>query len=118
MGSKLRKWIGLVGITLLVAACGGGGGAGSQTVEAKEFAFAPPTVAVRLNQPATIALRNTGGVAHDWTVQGLSPNVAGTAQPGQTTNIQFTPGQAGTYRVVCVQAGHEAAGMVGQLIVQ
>jgi uncharacterized cupredoxin-like copper-binding protein len=40
------------------------------------------------------------------------------AQPGQSASITFTPSQAGTYQVFCDQPGHQAAGMVGQLVVQ
>ena len=40
------------------------------------------------------------------------------AQPGQSANIMFTPSAAGTYQVFCDQPGHQAAGMVGQLVVQ
>jgi uncharacterized cupredoxin-like copper-binding protein len=87
-------------------------------VEGNEFRFTPANVTVKANQPVQVTLRNTGSVVHDWTVQGLAQPVHVQAQPGQTASAQFTFNRAGTFRIVCVEAGHEPAGMVGQLTVQ
>jgi uncharacterized cupredoxin-like copper-binding protein len=87
-------------------------------VEGNEFRFIPANVTVKANQPVQVTLRNTGSVVHDWTVQGLPQPVHVQAQPGQTASAQFTFNRAGTFRIVCVEPGHEPAGMVGQLIVQ
>jgi uncharacterized cupredoxin-like copper-binding protein len=88
------------------------------TVEGSEFRFTPANVTVKANQPVQVTLRNTGSLVHDWTVQGLGQPVHVQAQPGQTASAQFTFTRAGTFRIVCVELGHEPAGMVGQLIVQ
>ena len=113
--------IGLLATTLILAACsgsGGGGGGGGNSVTLSEYKFDPPNVTVKANQAVTINLRNTGTLVHDWVVQGLPQPVQGEVQPGRSGTVTFTPAQAGTFRIVCTQAGHEASGMVGQLIVQ
>lgn len=112
--------VGLLGLTLVLAACGGGGGGGgggTTVIGNDQYRFEPANVTVKVNQPATITLRNTGSLAHDWTVQGMSSPVSVKANGGQTQSVTFTPTQTGTFRVVCVEPGHEQSGMVGQLIV-
>jgi uncharacterized cupredoxin-like copper-binding protein len=94
------------------------GGPQQVTVEGSEFKFTPANITVKANQPVQVTLRNSGTVVHDWTVQGLAQPVHVQAQPGQTASAQFTFNRAGTFRIVCVEPGHEPAGMVGQLIVQ
>jgi uncharacterized cupredoxin-like copper-binding protein len=108
---------------LLVTGCASPGGrqaAGPRdiTVWASEFKFDPANVTARANQPVRATVRNVGTVVHDWVVQGLEQPVETTAEPGQGGAVEFTPTRAGRFRVICAQPGHEAAGMVGQLIVQ
>ena len=111
--------VGLLGLALALAACGGGGGGGGgNTVTLSEYKFEPAAVTVKANQPVTINLRNTGTLVHDWVVQGMPQSVQGEAQPGRSSSVTFTPTQPGTFRVICAQPGHEASGMVGQLIVE
>lgn len=115
----------LLGLALILAACTGGaggaasgGGGGPITVTGSDnYRFDPPNVTVKANQPATVTLRNTGSLAHDWTVQGMTSPVSVRANGGQTQSVTFTPTQAGTFKVVCAEPGHEQAGMVGQLTV-
>jgi uncharacterized cupredoxin-like copper-binding protein len=110
--------VGLLGLSLVLAACGGGGGGGGNSVALSEYKFDPPSVTVKANQQVTINLRNTGTLVHDWVVQGLPQPVQAEVQPGRSGSVTFTPTQAGTFRVICTQPAHEASGMVGQLIVE
>jgi uncharacterized cupredoxin-like copper-binding protein len=101
-------------------------------VRASEFSFGPTKIEVLAGQPVKITLQNTGLIDHDWVVRDLrdeSGHSAGSdhgpdspvhvhAKAGQRASVQFTTKQAGTYRVVCTEPGHEQAGMVGQLIVR
>ena len=115
----------------LVAACGGGGDNDAQPqsstssngevqrieVSGTDFAFTPQDVVVQRGTPVEIVFTNDGRVAHDWAVDQFnakSPVIA----PGRSTTISFTPTQAGEFKIVCKEPGHEAAGMVGTLIVQ
>jgi uncharacterized cupredoxin-like copper-binding protein len=111
--------IGLLGLTLVLAACSGGAsGGGGNTVAMSEYKFDPSTVTVKANQSVTINLRNTGSLVHDWVVQGMPAPVQAEVQPGRSGSVTFTPTQAGTFKILCTQPGHEGSGMLGQLIVQ
>jgi Cu+-exporting ATPase len=83
-----------------------------------EFGFSPARVVVRANEPVTVTVLNTGKLPHDWTPQGLPGVEHVHAQPGEAASATFTPTQVGTYRVICTEPGHEAAGMVGELVVE
>ena len=59
-----------------------------------------------------------GKAEHDWTPQGLGMTMAAHAVPGGAAVARFTPTQVGTFKVICTEPGHEAAGMVGELVVE
>lgn len=90
----------------------------SVTVHLREFSFEPVTVTVKQGQPVQVTVVNQGVVAHDWNVIGLETEVHLHAAPGETVTGQFTPEQAGTFRIICTEPGHEAAGMVGTLQIE
>lgn len=46
-----------------------------------------------------------------------APAVHLSLAPGASGTVEFTPAQPGTYAFVCTEAGHEAAGMTGTLVV-
>lgn len=110
------------GLTLLLAACAGGGGGDGTTFAAKRggFAFEPNTITVPVNQPVTITFRNPDSQAHDWKVRGtgLPEEPELYADPGKTVSKTFTFPRAGEFQTYCSLPGHEAAGMVGKLIVR
>ena len=136
---KRRIWgalAALLVLAVLLAGCGGGGSrqqsqapsssGGTTTSQAatreitivlSDFKFEPAEITVKRGERVRLILENTGTVAHDWTVRDLnlaSPRV----QPGQTATYEFTVDRAGTFTSVCVEAGHEALGMTGRLIVE
>jgi len=139
---KRRTWgaiAALLVLVLLLTACGGGRGGQSTSpapqsssssstattssavrevrVTLSDFKFEPAEITVKRGERVRLILENTGTVAHDWTVRDLnlaSPRV----QPGQTATYEFTVDRAGTFTSVCVEAGHEALGMTGRLIVE
>lgn len=101
----------------LVIACAGGGGGGGTVIRMSEFKFQPDTITVRAGQPVKLTLQNEGTVVHDFHVDDLgvvSPKV----QPKQSTNFEFTPSKTGTFKIVCIEPGHQEGGMVGSLTVQ
>ena len=117
----------LVALTLsvaLAAGCGGGGGgssqpAGSTKVTMTEFKFDPSTISVKPGS-ATFFLVNSGSVAHDMIVLSSDgKRVAGSelVQPGNSSVFTVNGLTAGSYRIICDQPGHEAAGMKGTLSV-
>jgi P-type Cu+ transporter len=83
-----------------------------------EFGFAPGRVVVKVNQPVQVTVLNTGKVPHDWTPQGLPGVDHVHALPGEAASATFTPTRVGTFTVICTEPGHEAAGMVGELVVE
>ena len=94
-------------------------GANAQAIEivARDLAFAPSDVQITAGRTTVLTFRNEGSVFHDWAVDGLA-NVDAGARPGQTQQIRFTVDRPGTYQIRCSVPGHEAAGMVGTLVVE
>ncbi|HEY8497083.1 MAG TPA: cupredoxin domain-containing protein [Limnochordales bacterium] len=136
---KRRIWgalAALLVLAVLLAGCGGGGSrqqsqapsssGGTTTSQAatreitivlSDFKFEPAEITVKRGERVRLVLENKGTVAHDWTVRDLnlaSPRV----QPGQTATYEFSVDRVGTFTSVCVEAGHEALGMTGRLIVE
>lgn len=126
--------VALLLVAALVAACGGGGGNESSSssssssstasgdvqrieVSGVEFAFNPSNITVQRGTPVEIVFKNDGRVAHDLVAADLNARTPVIA-PGRTATIQFTPTQAGQYKMVCTEPGHEASGMVGTITVQ
>jgi len=132
----------LVAASLGTAACGGGAGgddtstAGGAATEpasmdgaggapgpggkieviGKEFSYSPAKVTVKAGQPVTIVLKNTGSIEHDITISkaGFKLTV-----PGNNTGEKvLKANEPGSYKMYCSVAGHEAAGMKGELVVE
>lgn len=115
--------VGLLGLALVVAACGGGGseqaggtaaGGSGTTVTLAEFKFAPASLSLKVGQEVTFTLKNTGATAHNFVVADLGVN-SGLVDPSKSKTIKFTPQKEGTFRLLCDVAGHEAAGMKGEV---
>ena len=85
-------------------------------VVARDLAFAPAEVHVTAGRFVVLDLVNDDPVFHDWTVEGLA-NVDAATRPGETTRIRFIIDRPGRYPIRCSVAGHAAAGMVGELVV-
>ncbi len=82
-------------------------------VELSEFAFSPVDITVPADTPVVFELVNTGSVPHDFVIEGVAASevIAG----GETGTLEVDAIPAGTYRTLCEEAGHEAAGMAGTL---
>ncbi|HEY4024795.1 MAG TPA: cupredoxin domain-containing protein [Candidatus Dormibacteraeota bacterium] len=102
--------------------CGGSRGgaakpAGSIQVTMTEYRFDPSSISVKPGR-ATFFLVNSGAVAHDMVV--LAPDGRRLAsselvQGGNSSVFTIDDLPAGSYRIICDQPGHEAAGMKGTL---
>ena len=94
-----------------------GGGAGSKIeVMAKEFSFTPAKLTLKAGQPSTIALKNTGSIEHDLTVDDADFKLSVTS--GKTGDKALKIDKPGTYEFHCSVAGHKDAGMKGELTVE
>lgn len=119
--------------SLVLTACGGGGGASSNSIKAEmsDFAFKPNAWTVKAGEEISLELTNTGTVEHDWSLMiqpaeapfdaADEPNVVSKFDlaTGQSTTVTFTaPTEPGEYQVICTVPGHMEAGMVGTLTVE
>jgi len=116
----------LLGLTAIVAACGGGAAtagpptalpSGAVTVEAKEYAFTPGSVTVPAGS-VTFLIRNAGTQDHELEISNGDQVVdAGQAvTPGSTRTTTVTLA-AGQYTFACKLNGHDQLGMKGTLTV-
>lgn len=111
----------LVGIAVLISACGPGGGgssSGSQgqtvNVEAGEFYYKPVEITAKAGEAVKVNFKNDGTVEHTFVIKDLNFKLV--ASPGQTVSGKFTaPTTAGTLEIHCDVAGHTEAGMQGKL---
>ncbi len=118
-----------VALSVLGAACGGGGGdatapggesspaqgeanaGGTSTLVARDNEFVPSDFTVQAG--SDITLQNEGQAPHNLTVEGQ--NVDQDVQAGQSTTVSLDL-EPGTYDMVC--KFHESAGMTGTLTVE
>jgi len=109
------------------------------TVEMTDFAYSPAAIAIPAGQPVTFTIENIGNIEHDFVVEKIKAttdmvqdsgseahhahgqeqnyDLHVSAGMGETSVFQLTVAEPGTYKVFCSVEGHEAAGMVGELIV-
>ncbi len=93
---------------------GGAGGGAPVPVSLTEFAIAPSTISVA--EGGSLSVTNDGAAEHNLAVRDedlTTPDLAS----GGTASLSVTSLSAGTYELLCTIPGHEAAGMVGTLVV-
>jgi uncharacterized cupredoxin-like copper-binding protein len=138
----MSKRILLVSLSLIVlTACASqpSGPATDITVEMTDFAYNPSSITVPAGEPVTLTFRNIGNIEHDFVVEKIDATTKviqdsgsdahhahgeeqdydfhASANAGDTSVIQLTAAEPGTYKVFCSVEGHEEAGMIGELIV-
>jgi plastocyanin len=87
------------------------------TVVTAEFRFIPDTLTLKTGDRVRLTLDNSAGkLPHDLKQADLKINVV--AQPGQKAVVEFVAAKTGTFDFICSVAGHQAAGMVGKVIVE
>jgi uncharacterized cupredoxin-like copper-binding protein len=122
----------VVGIALLLAACGEAEPTTNITVIMTDFMFQPSQFIVPAGEQITVSTANNGAVVHNFVVMKLGetagpvfdeddiPNVYWELelQPGGSTDTSFpAPTEPGEYEVICRTEGHIASGMVAKLVV-
>lgn len=135
----LRILIGIVAFALLTA-CGGTSQPSTEiTLDAMDFSYSPASVTVPVGEPVVLTLKNSGSVEHDFVIEKIDVksvlkkdsgsdahhthgeemnfDLHISAQPGDTSVLEFTISESGTYTFFCSVAGHKEAGMLGQLVV-
>jgi uncharacterized cupredoxin-like copper-binding protein len=108
-------------------------------VEMTDFAYSPSSITVPVGEPVTLTLKNIGNIEHDFVVEKIdvttkviedsgsdahhahgeeqSYDLHVSANAGDTSVLELTVSEPGTYRIFCSVEGHEEAGMIGELVV-
>ena len=100
-----------------VAAGGEGGGAAAAAlvdVELAEFSISPNPITVA--EGGTLNVSNTGSAEHNLKVRDQAVGTDN-LDSGGSESLSVGALEPGTYQLYCDIAGHEAAGMVGELVV-
>ena len=136
----LKKMLPVLMAVFLLVACGGNASPKTEiTLELTDFAYTPLSVTIPAGQPVVITLENTGLVEHDFVIERISASVEAmqdsgsemhhtqgeasdfdvhaSAQAGESTVLELTVSEPGTYQFFCSVEGHKEAGMIGELIV-
>lgn len=109
------------------------------TVEMSDFAYSPSSITVPAGEPVTLTLRNIGNIEHDFVVEKIDAttkvvqdsgsdahhahgeeqnyDLHVSANAGDTSAIELTVTEPGSYQVFCSVEGHKEAGMIGELVV-
>ena len=130
---KKTLFVLLAMFTVMVPACGGGGGASTtMDVTMTDFMFQPAQFTVPAGQEITVNAVNSGAVVHNIVVMKYGqtvgdmfddadlPNIYWELElgPGESGSATFTaPNEPGEYQIICRAPGHLAAGMTAKLIV-
>lgn len=84
-------------------------------VEGGGFYYDPNVIEATVGEPITVKL-NSVDMQHDFVIDEL--NVQSEVIPGgSSTEVTFTPTEAGEYEFYCSVGNHRAQGMVGTLVV-
>lgn len=86
------------------------------TLHAQDIKFDVTTLKVKVKRSVKLIYINQGTIDHAFAITGLVDEQK--IKPGQQVIITFTPPKAGTFKYRCAMPGHEAAGMVGTLLVE
>lgn len=122
----------LLGLTLLLAACGAAGPSTTINVTMTDFHFEPSQFTVPAGEEITVNATNNGAVVHEFVIFKLGTDAGAKfgdedeeniyweveVGPGDTSTTTFTaPSDPGEYFLTCGIEGHLEAGMNGKLIV-
>jgi len=123
----------LLGVSLILSACGSAGGASTNlNIIMTDFKFEPVQNTIPAGKEITLKLTNDGAVLHEYVIMKLGQTVGEKFGPedeeniyweaevdtGETATVTFTaPSEPGEYEIVCGTEGHLEAGMVGKLFV-
>jgi uncharacterized cupredoxin-like copper-binding protein len=137
----LRKILLIPLFITLLAACGSKPSAPANdiTVEMTDFAYDPASITVPAGEPVTLTLKNMGNIEHDFVVEKIDAttqviedsgsdahhahgpqqnyDLHVSANAGDTSIIQLTVSEPGSYYIFCSVEGHKEAGMIGELVV-
>ncbi len=121
-----------IGLSLVLAACGGGGPSTNLRIDMTDFMFDPDVYTIPAGETITLELFNNGAVEHEFVIMNFGTEVGedfgdedeanifweAELEAGESGTFTFTaPSEPGGYQIVCGTEGHYVAGMVGSLTV-
>ena len=86
------------------------------TIAIKNMRFLQNELRVKAGQPITLHLVNKDSYTHAFDVDDF--NIHTQLAANETLEVTFTPNGPGSFPFYCGSPGHEAAGMMGTLIVE
>lgn len=86
------------------------------TLQMKEMRFLQSEIVAKAGQPITLQLVNQDGYAHAFDLDEFDIHTPLAAE--QKMELIFTADAPGRYTFYCGSPGHQAAGMVGTLVVE
>ena len=98
----------------LLTACGAAT-SGKVTLKLENMRFDQSEVRVKAGEPVSFNLVNKDGYGHSFDLDEFDLHLPLAAK--EVSQVNFTPTRPGSYVFYCASPGHEAAGMVGTLIV-
>lgn len=122
----------VLGLSLVLSACGAAKPATTINVSMTDFQFQPASFTIPAGKDITLNATNSGAVVHNFVIMKLGttagelfddedvPNVYWEMEvdPGGEAHVTFTaPSEPGEYQLVCRTKGHLAAGMTGTITV-
>ena len=130
---KNKSLISVLLVSLILAACGGGGPSTSLRTTMTDFAFTPNAFTVPAGEEITLNIVNNGAVVHNFVIMQSGASAGASwddddqanvyweerdITPGGELSVTFTaPAEPGEYQIVCRTLGHIASGMIGKLTV-
>ena len=86
-------------------------------IDAFSFGYSLEEIKVKVGDTVKLTLTNSGG-SHDWVVDEIEGAKTAVIKGGDTTTIEFTATESGSFSYYCSVGSHRAAGMEGTLIVE
>lgn len=121
---KLKAAVVALVTLALLSGCGGGNSTaqptGSTKVSMTEFKFTPGDIHVNAGKVVFFLVNDGNGTSHDLVIRDSTGTTIAKSElvsAGDSTVLTVDNIAAGTYTIVCDQAGHEASGMKGTLTV-
>ena len=121
---KLKAAVVALVTLALLSGCGGGNStaqpAGSTKVSMTEFKFTPGDIQVNAGKVVFFLVNDGNGTSHDLVIRDSTGQTIAKSElvsAGDSSVLTVDNIAAGTYTIVCDQAGHEASGMKGTLTV-
>lgn len=93
------------------ASSGTGSGGGGVSLEVRDYAFSPATVAAKTGDKVTVTIHNAGNHTHNFSISELG--VSQDVPIGETRTVTFTA--SGTTNLQFFCRYHRSSGMVGTL---